>query len=347
VLAASVLSAAGCGKKGPPLPPTPRGPLPPEAISARQLGELVEVRLDVPAARGTRPSQQAVRAELIRVTYPGGSTPAADPDAFRRRGVEVASLQQEALEQGERLLLVDRTLARMQLDADGRQARYAVRLRDRRNRPSALVVAPDLGLLPSVPPPRGLAATPTADGVRLAWDVAAADETRRFNLYRSDPQTGESEVPLNAQPLEVGEYLDESVEVGKTYRYFLRVVLAPGRPYRESASGEGVIVLAADRFPPAPPDGLVAVPEGGTVRLFWNPGTDRDLAGYRVYRRRAGGDWVRVGASIVEQATFVDPNVKPGELLSYRVTALDRVQPPNESAPSPTFELQLPGGDGP
>ena len=333
--------AGGCGKKGPPLPPTARGPLPPQRVTARQVGDTVEVRLDVPAVRGDRVSQQPVRAELVRVTYPGGNAPAADPDAFRRRGVQVAAVQRD-LERGERLLLVDRGVEALATGSDGRVARYAVRLRDRRSRPSALVVAPDLELQPVVPPPGGLTATPTADGVRLTWN-AGSDEARRFNLYRSDPGTPAVETPMNAQPLADGEYLDESVEIGKNYRYEVRTVLAPGQPYRESAPGEPVLVLAADRFPPAPPDGLVAVAEGGAVRLFWNPGTDRDLAGYRVYRRRTGGEWARVGASLIVQATFVDSEVRPGERLAYRVTALDRIDPPNESGPSPTFELEMPG----
>ena len=54
VLAALLLFLA-CGKKGPPLPPEPRGPLPPTGVTARQVGEQVEVRFDVPPPPITDP----------------------------------------------------------------------------------------------------------------------------------------------------------------------------------------------------------------------------------------------------------------------------------------------------
>ena len=42
--------------------------------------------------------------------------------------------------------------------------------------------------------------------------------------------------------------------------------------------------------------------------------------------------------------------VAPGQHLSYRVTARDRAEPPNESEPSDTVEMDVvrePGRDGP
>ena len=44
VLLAVIVAGSGCGKKGRPLPPLPRGPLPPSGVAARQLGDAIQVR---------------------------------------------------------------------------------------------------------------------------------------------------------------------------------------------------------------------------------------------------------------------------------------------------------------
>ena len=98
-------------------------------------------------------------------------------------------------------------------------------------------------------------------------------------------------------------------------------------------------VLAEDRFAPAPPTGLVAVQEGAAVRLFWNPGVERDLRGYRVYARAGGGEWRRLGPDPVLEPSLLDREVHAGDRIEYRVTAVDRSQPPNESAPGEIVEV--------
>ena len=86
MLVPALLLSTACGKRGSPFPPLPRGPLPPAEVAARQIGGRSVVGFRVPEARGPKPSQHPIRAELIRVTYPPGLEPQTDPDAFRRRG---------------------------------------------------------------------------------------------------------------------------------------------------------------------------------------------------------------------------------------------------------------------
>jgi hypothetical protein len=336
-----VSTGVGCGKKGPPLPPEPRGPFPPEAVQARQIGRRVEVGFMVPQARGSNPAQQPVRAELLRVTYPAGMEAPTDPDAFRWRGELVAGIDADPLTSGKRLYIDDRDLAALPDGGTGSTLRYAVRVRDRRGRPSPLVVAADLIPLTSLPAPDWVSAEPTADGIRLVWRGAAADEERRFNLYRATARGRPPDGPLNKQALTVNEYLDERVATGERYDYWVRPVLGEGLPYREGEPSAVRRVVAEDRFAPARPSGLVAVQEGEAVRLFWNPGGERDLAGYRIYRRVDGGPWERVGADPIEQPLYLDGEVRVGQRLVYEVTAVDRASPPNESGRSEPVELGL------
>lgn len=342
VLALGLLVVA-CGKKGPPVPPEPRGPLPPTEVRARQRGSAVQIGLRVPEVRGPRPGQQLLSVELVRVYFPPGGIPSTDPDVFRRRGELLASVELEdaAVAVPSRVTLLDPDLAAIPGHAVGYTLRYAIRLRDRRHRASPLVVAPDLVPLPDIAGPARLSAEPTADGMRLIWDPPPGAGDLGYNLYRAAEGDDWPWAPLNAAPLLETAYLDSEVRVGRRYVYSVRVALAPGKPYREGSPGPTRAVLADDRFPPARPTGLVAVQEGPVVRLFWDPNDERDLAGYRVYRSADGVHWNRIGPDPVERPDHADGAVRVGERWFYRVTAIDRNAPPNESEPTEPFEVQV------
>lgn len=336
--AATVLA---CGKAGPLQPPAPRGPLPASAVEARQIGDRVEIALTVPQPRGHEPSQTVHRTEILRVAYPGGRTPPVEPDALRVRGDVVVSVEDDQSKPGDRIVIADPTVSQLADGGIGWTLRYGVRVRDRRGRPSPLVVAKDLATVPPVSAPRALSGQASADGVRLTWEAPDGAPSATYNVYRGPVDGKPSERPLNVQPLSSRDELDASVEAGKTYRYVVRAVAAEGPPYRESASSNELVVDASDRFAPAAPSGLVAVQEGPGVRLLWNPGSETDLEGYRIYRKFGEAAFERIGGDIVRQPSFLDSDVAPGTLATYRVTAVDRAVPTNESAPSAEVQLRV------
>lgn len=335
------LTSSGCGKKGAPVPPEPRGPVPPRGVSARQLGAEARVSFEAPAPRGSGLTQQLVLAEMLRVAYPPGPVPPSDPDAFRRRGVLVAQTQGEPLQSGARVTLRDPSLVQLAGHGVGWTLRYGVRVRDRKGRPSALVVARDLDPLLPAPAPVSLAARPTSTGLALSWSPPSVEGDLRYNVYRSRPAEVWPEAPLNIEPLADTAYLDTAVQVGERLVYQVRLSLAPGIPYREGEPSESLEVMVEDRIAPAPPAALVGVQEGKAVRLFWNPGRERDVAGYRVYRQIQEQDWVQVGPKLIENPSFLDVEIEPGQQLAYRVTAVDGAEPANESEPSETIRLEV------
>jgi len=275
----------------------------------------------------------------VRVTYPPGLEPVQDPDAFRRRGDVVAQLVGDPLESGAAVILEDLRLSELGQNAQGWTLRYGVRVRDRRGRPSALVVARDLNFLPWLASPGALTGEPTAAGVRLRWQQPDHSTEATFNVYRSLPDSPWPHEPLNGAPIEGVEYLDTTAETGLRYLYTVRSVLALELPYREGEPSSTAEVVAVDRFAPAAPKGLVAVQEGSAVRLFWDPNEERDLAGYRVERIEQGQGWTRLG--VAESATFLDREIGNAQQLNYRVLAFDRSEPPNVSEPSGEMPIKI------
>ena len=93
VVAAAAAATAGCGKKGPPLPPFVRIPAAPGDIVASRLGDVVEIMLTLPSANldGTRPAD-IERVDLLALTGPRSVTDAE----ILEHGVLIGSLDVKA-----------------------------------------------------------------------------------------------------------------------------------------------------------------------------------------------------------------------------------------------------------
>ncbi|HJZ77272.1 MAG TPA: hypothetical protein VKE51_36320 [Vicinamibacterales bacterium] len=68
------VAASGCGKKGPPLPPLVKVPVPPPDLVASRRGDIVDLQFTVPSANtdGTRPAN-VERVEVYALTLPPGA----------------------------------------------------------------------------------------------------------------------------------------------------------------------------------------------------------------------------------------------------------------------------------
>jgi len=74
------------------------------------------------------------------------------------------------------------------------------------------------------------------------------------------------------------------------------------------------------------------MPEQKFVDLIWPPNTEKDLAGYNVYRREDDSPFVRLNAAPITMISFHDMDITPGHKYFYAITAVDRNG--NESARS-------------
>ena len=98
--------------------------------------------------------------------------------------------------------------------------------------------------------------------------------------------------------------------------------------------------MPKDVFAPAVPAGLTGLYTSGAVELIWTPNLESDLAGYKVYRREAAQQPVRLNSKLVGSALYRDATATPGRHYFYQITAEDMNG--NESPPSPEVEVDIP-----
>jgi fibronectin type 3 domain-containing protein len=150
-----------------------------------------------------------------------------------------------------------------------------------------------------------------------------------------------------AEGVDPGHAIDSSALFNQQYRYVVERVATlelSGRSLEIQGSPSGPIeVTTTDHFPPAVPQGLVAVADAaaGAIDLSWTPDSDSDLAAYHIYRREVQGGLPALQISSLNvETSFRDTGVQPGHTYAYSLSAID--QNGNESQRSPEVEETLP-----
>jgi hypothetical protein len=184
---------------------------------------------------------------------------------------------------------------------------------------------------------------PAEGDVLPSRPVVSGRPAHTYNVYAL-PVGGRAEegvlpVPVNERPLDALSLGDPRLEFGVERCYVVRTVEAGERVTVESAASPATCVTPRDTFPPGAPRSLAAVGAEGVINLIWEPGTERDLAGYVVLRgEAAGGPLVAITPSPVRETTYRDTTVQPGTRYVYAVVAVDSAMPQNVSAESNRVE---------
>jgi hypothetical protein len=177
----------------------------------------------------------------------------------------------------------------------------------------------------------------TEKAIDLGWlppaktlDGAPVRDLSGYRVYRSSTGKpgsfqllGESKEP---------SYLDHDFEFGHAYSYEVRALFKEGGTIAESEGSQPYEVIPRDTFPPAPPTGLTALYTAGAVELVWTANSEKDLAGYYVYRRENGEQPKKLNKQLLRTPILRDVSVQPGHIYFYQVTAVDLSN--NESHPS-------------
>ncbi|MGD2294831.1 MAG: hypothetical protein PVF22_03235 [Candidatus Aminicenantes bacterium] len=190
-------------------------------------------------------------------------------------------------------------------------------------------------------PPQNIKAAVFSDKVVVQWDPpeknidqSSPSLVEGYNIFRSVKEA--KPVRLNSALILGQTYEDKNFTFGTVYRYFVRASATAALPYLESGDSEELEVIPKDTFSPAPPKGLVIVAGTDILSLSWDANTEKDLAGYRVWRRteKEAGFVVLTEEPIMENA-YTDTAVEKKVRYYYAITSLDKNG--NESLKSETI----------
>jgi hypothetical protein len=347
---AMVCTMIGCGAPAAPAPPSLNLPTPVANLSAVRIGDSVHLAWTMPTRTTDHlPLRHPVTTRICRAVDGGPCTNAGTLSvAPGAAGAYTDALPSDLTNSPDRLL------------------RYEVSLQNHGGK-SAGPSNPAYSAAGSSPAAvTGLTGQVRQDGVLLSWKPVPAPgrsilfRIERLQLTTLPPQESRSSplatpAPSSTQTLVVrgrdgedpGHAIDTSALFNQRYRYVVERVASvdySGRSVEiQGPPSEAIEVATTDHFPPAVPQGLVAVADSaaGAIDLSWTPDSDSDLAAYRVYRRdvQGGGPAQRV-ASVGVETSFRDTAVHPEHKYAYSVSAVD--QSGNESKRSQEVEETLP-----
>jgi hypothetical protein len=343
-------STMGCGAPGAPQPPSLKLPTPVLNLSAVRIGNSVGLAWTMPTrttdhialehpvtVRVCRALEDGLCANLASLPFPPGGA-----------GAYTDELPADLAQGPERLL------------------RYEVMLNNHAGKSAGPSNGAYSAAGASLPAVTGLTGQVRADGVLLSWQPAAEPERsvsyriERLQLDAPAPKDGPKSplaptVPAAAQTLVVhgkdgedpGHAIDNSALFNQRYRYALERVATlavSGKSIEvQGMPSDAIVVATTDVFPPAVPQGLVAVADAaaGAIDLSWSPDSDSDLAAYHVYRRDVHGEApAQRLASVGVETSYRDAGTQPEHTYAYSVSAVD--QSGNESKRSPEVEETLP-----
>ena len=271
--------------------------------------------------------------------------PAVEPDAIEAEPIHVAPFIVPVIESRLR-----RAYLAVGFSRRGRRgpasARATVLLGEPPPPPLALSLQQaETGIRVEWEPPEGarrFVQEPASEGILQARPILNWPPASTYNVYDvgrvSDaPQT--LPAPLNATPLQASPYEDPHVEFGVERCYAVRTVDTLDGLRVQSEASSPACVVPTDTFPPAKPNGLVAIGNDGAISLIWGANTETDLAGYLILRGQASDETLQLLAEVsIMETTYLDTTVQPGVRYAYAIVAVDTATPPNESAPSDRVE---------
>lgn len=314
---AFALCLYGCGYMAPPLPPALNRPERVEDLTALERGSNLIVQFTIPV-----------------MTTEGLPVNNKDRDIELRVGPPPVPFNMEAWQRTSDRIPVavngNEKVARVVVPAAkyyGKTVDIAVNVHGPGGRSvgwSKFAIVP---VVPALPTPEALTASNAPDAIELTWR-ANAPEFRIFRKLVADINwtlLGTSPKP---------SYTDNTIEYGKTYQYMVQSIQKTEQGYAESELSGVTTIQPVDKYPPAVPVGVTAVPGTRTIELVWNRNTEKDFAGYRIYR-----DGKQIAEGLTAPA-FSDRDVQPRVTYRYQVSAVDTAG--NESARSAPVAATIP-----
>ncbi|MBE9536501.1 MAG: hypothetical protein IMF07_04910 [Proteobacteria bacterium] len=331
LLLLAIIALAGCGKKGPPLPPLITLPETVQsfAIEGRDEGLLLSWRVaekNIADLAGFR---------LHRQSEAKGCT--SCPSRFPLyKDVDIDLPHGAKIENGV-LYLLDAEVER------GFIYRYKVvpYSRSGYEGPFSRTVTASWSMPPQAP--TALKSEPGDRSVRISWSELQGPAPAGYRVYRTNRSQLYGKTPVNQRLIETMSYTDIGLENNRQYYYVVKALIREGATLIEGPASAEVLAVPVDLMPPPSPSGLQAVPSINKVHLIWDePETDDSLA-YFIYRQKNNElAMEKLNSGPVRANHYIDGSVKSGEVYQYAVTAVDDSPQKNESGPSATVKVRIP-----
>lgn len=175
--------------------------------------------------------------------------------------------------------------------------------------------------------------------ISLAWQpvTSLVDDRKIGDMGTVNYQVmrsigGEKFTPLGGQ-IAATTHQDRQVINGKKYFYKVQSIMSFDGNKVAGGVSNTIDVSPVDSTPPMAPAGVTAIQSGSEIKIIWNRSSEKDVAGYRVYRRLASEDKpVLLGEVKSIYSLYVDKTAPQGKRVYYSVSAVDEASPANESS---------------
>ncbi|WP_459941955.1 fibronectin type III domain-containing protein [Deferrisoma palaeochoriense] len=325
-----VALAAGCGRRGDPVPSSLRLPAAPEGVRLSAPGGMLRVAWDRPRKDlGGRPLEGLGGYAVLRAAWaPGEDACASCPEDAR----VVARV--DPAERAARGLP-----AEAWEDPDVRPGwtyRYRVRALDPEGRPGPASAPADITWTALAPP--------RAEPI--------PGDSRAFVRVEPAPW------PEGVEPLELRVYgarggllarapaADGGVEVGglengRSYPAEVRVAGRTAEGWEVESPGASVRLIAVDTTPPVAPSTLAAFPDPEGVLLAWVSEGPEPYARVRIFRKTGDARAEEIARVDGTETRYLDRDPAPGHVVRYWIVVEDAAG--NRSLPSREVEIRVPG----
>lgn len=360
-----LLLLTSCGKKGPIQPPVVKVPQKIEDFEAKQQGDKIILRWKNPLSYSdgsplpeikeieiwlleeSRESKESVEESSLQQRE---TPPKISLEDFKKKSRLEKIIKKEkfpehrpkyskdALEFGYLYKLLEENFTLKCLI-------FALRVKDRRGKLSEfsklLSVKPRIVPLP----PQEVQSALYQDRIEIHWkeperniDNSSPAKVKGYHIYRR--KEGELFSRLNSSVIKENKFSDTDFLFGETYYYMVRASLTESPPFWESAGSGTTEVLAEDIFAPQAPSGLISVAGEDFVSLSWDINKEKDLQGYKVWRKEEGQEeYILLTPQPIQENIYNDYAVEKSRIYHYAITAQDING--NESEKSETLSEEI------
>ena len=190
---------------------------------------------------------------------------------------------------------------------------------------------PDIGPTPVINPPKDLVGEFVPDDkpyVQLKWDPNNSKKNYEgFYIYRVTAGEAELADPEPIDFTEKKDYKDKDIKPGETYVYWVTCLAKWGE---ESGPSNKVEIQTYNADPPAVPQGLDPVAIEPGVSIDWQHNTEKNVAGYNVYKEKKPGKWDKLTKEPIADNHYYDEKGEAGDV--YGVTAVNFYEKESDKA---------------